>query len=220
LLQRRIALDGSETTASLTERVAAEGGQLLAEVVDGLESGGLRPVPQDHRRASYCALIEKGDGEIDWRLPAREIERMTRAYNPWPGAYTFFDGKKLTIWGASVYDRVDDRVDARVDDAQPAAAEGAVREDQSAAGVAAAGEGGVAPPGLVRGVDTARGILIQTGEGVLAVERLQLQSRGISDWKSFLNGARGFQGSVLGRSEHSMDSGGQGRAAEDPPAES
>ena len=194
LLQRAIPLDGSETTGSLTDRVAAEGGEMLALVVDRIQSGNLHPVPQDHAAASYCGLIKKSDGEIDWTQPAERIARMTRAYDPWPGAFTFFQEKKLTIRRARVY---------KPSEAGEQSAAGERAEGELAAGESRVGESTVGEPavsGSVRGVDTAWGILVQTGEGVLAVERLQLQSRGASDWKSFLNGAHGFVGSVLGRS--------------------
>jgi methionyl-tRNA formyltransferase len=166
LKQTRIPLDGTETTATLTERVAVEGAELLTQTVADLEAGRVEERVQDHAAATYCHLIEKGHGEIDWSESAARIERMSRAYNPWPGAFTFFKDRKLTLWKTAVY--------------------GASESEGS-------------EPGTVLGVDKGWGILIQTGDGVLAVERLQLQSRGATDWKSFLNGAPDFLDGAVGR---------------------
>jgi len=175
LRQEELPLGGSETTAGLTDYVAREGAKLVLATVRDLEEGRAAPSPQNHEEASYCGLISKQDGEIDWRRSAREIERMTRAYDPWPGAYTFFRGQRLTIWRAEV------------------PPPGTAAADVESAGAEDAGAGSVL------GVDKARGILIQTCDGVLAVQRLQLQSRSATDWQSFLNGARDILNETLGR---------------------
>ncbi|MFP4483995.1 MAG: methionyl-tRNA formyltransferase [Spirochaetota bacterium] len=189
LAQQRIPLTGTETTASLTDRVAREGAVLLEEVVAAIVAGTAIPVPQDHDVASYCRLIEKSDGRVDWTTSAAHIERMSRAFNPWPGTYTYLDGRQLTLWETSVY---------------PAGADPAGQDPTVAAGVGAenapgggSGRRSAPGPGQVLGVDKAHGILVQTGDGVLAVRRLQLQSRGATDWKSFLNGVHGFIGCTL-----------------------
>lgn len=179
LRQEELPLSGTETTASLSDYVAREGAKLVLETVRDLAEGRAAPSPQDHDEASYCGLISKQDGEIDWSSSAARIERMTRAYNPWPGAYTFFGDQRLTIWRAEVL---------------PAGPEAA-----GLAGAAAPGAAEGTNPGLVLGVDKARGILIQTGDGVLAAQRLQLQSRSAADWQSFLNGARDILNGTLGR---------------------
>ncbi|NBC28576.1 MAG: methionyl-tRNA formyltransferase, partial [Spirochaetes bacterium] len=120
LAQTRIPLDGTETTASLTERVASDGAELLSRAVEDLEAGRVEERVQDPDAASYCGLIAKNDGEIDWTQSAVQIERMSRAYNPWPGAFTFFKEQKLTLWKTAVYPR---SADAAGDAAAGAAAE-------------------------------------------------------------------------------------------------
>jgi methionyl-tRNA formyltransferase len=64
------------------------------------------------------------------------------------------------------------------------------------------------PPGTVLGIDKGRGILVQTGDGILAVERLQYRTKKALDWKDFLNGVRGFTGSRLGRDREERGSAG------------
>jgi methionyl-tRNA formyltransferase len=81
------------------------------------ERGELQPQPQDDSQASYCRMLTKEDGRIDWSLPAIVIERMTRAYDPWPGAWTTWRGQTLKI-GAALVDpdwRGDDPPGAIVD---------------------------------------------------------------------------------------------------------
>jgi methionyl-tRNA formyltransferase len=59
--------------------------------------GEIKPQPQDESQASYCQPITKDEGEIDWRLPARDIWRRVRAFYPWPGCFTRWRGKTLKI---------------------------------------------------------------------------------------------------------------------------
>jgi methionyl-tRNA formyltransferase len=104
LLQREIPLDGTETTGSLSEDVAPLGAEMLVEAVRGLEEGSLAPVPQDNGKATYCSIVTKEDGLIDWSRSAVEIDRLIRAYSPWPGAFTSYQDKTLKIIEAGVFD--------------------------------------------------------------------------------------------------------------------
>lgn len=164
LAQERVALDGSETTESLTPVLGELGAGLLERVVSDFDR--IEPRAQDPAQVSYCRLIAKDDGIIDWQRGAAEIDRMVRAYTPWPGTRTTYEGQPLHILAARA---VGDRAEP-----EPAAA------------------------GAVVGVDKVEGILVQTGNGLLAVQRLKLQSKKALNWKDFLNGARGIVGSTLG----------------------
>lgn len=74
---------------------------MITELVHGLVNGSCPRIEQDHSRASYLALRRAEDGEIDWRDTAAAIERLVRAVSrPYPGAFTYYCGKKLTIWRA------------------------------------------------------------------------------------------------------------------------
>jgi methionyl-tRNA formyltransferase len=97
LLQAKLSIGQRETGASLYERLASLGVPLLKETLEGMKAGTIRPTPQDHTLASYAPSIKKEDGSIDWKREAREIDRQVRALNPWPGAFTRWEGKFLKI---------------------------------------------------------------------------------------------------------------------------
>ncbi len=96
--QTQIRLTGRETTTSLTELLSEVGANLLVEVLRMYESGEkIEYTPQREEEATYCRLIKKEDGLIDWNRNAVIVDRMVRAYNPWPRAYTSLDGNVLII---------------------------------------------------------------------------------------------------------------------------
>lgn len=88
LLQSGVEIGEEETTVQLGERLAVLGADLLAETLDRLEAGQVRPRPQDPQLASYAPMLKKSDGEIDWSRSSRQIFNRVRAFNPWPGAFT------------------------------------------------------------------------------------------------------------------------------------
>jgi methionyl-tRNA formyltransferase len=102
LLQAKLSIGQRETGASLYERLASLGVPLLKETLEGMKAGTIRPTPQDHTLASYAPSIKKEDGSIDWKREAREIDRQVRALNPWPGAFTRWEGKFLKIYKGEV----------------------------------------------------------------------------------------------------------------------
>lgn len=106
LTQVRHAIDPADTTASLSQRLAELGATFLVTTLPPWVSGELKPIAQERLpgAVSYCRLIKKEDGRIDWSQPAVQIERMTRAYTPWPSAYTSWRGEPFKIWQAAVVD--------------------------------------------------------------------------------------------------------------------
>jgi methionyl-tRNA formyltransferase len=90
-----------DTTGSLTERLARIGGELLVDILPYWIRGEMEPRPQDDSKATYCGMIHKEDGLIDWHLTAVDISRRVRAFSPWPGAFTLWQGKQLKILEAS-----------------------------------------------------------------------------------------------------------------------
>jgi methionyl-tRNA formyltransferase len=97
LARRAMPIRPDDTRGSLTGRLAELGADLLIETLPRWMAGEIEPQPQDHDVATYVKLLKKEDGEIDWSQPADRIARMTRAYDPWPGAYTYFDGRLLKV---------------------------------------------------------------------------------------------------------------------------
>jgi methionyl-tRNA formyltransferase len=102
LLQRSVPISKDETSDTLHARLASLGAQLLLETLEKLKGGNLRPIPQDHSKATYAPPLKKMDGRIDWRKEATEIDRQVRGFNPWPGAFTEWEGGFLKIYKGEV----------------------------------------------------------------------------------------------------------------------
>ncbi|RLC59575.1 MAG: methionyl-tRNA formyltransferase [Chloroflexi bacterium] len=100
LSQRVLAISPADTAGSLTEALAEEGADLLAETLPRWLAGEIEPQPQDEPRATVCRRLSKADGLIDWAQTATEIWRQVRAYNPWPGAHSSLDGETMSFWRA------------------------------------------------------------------------------------------------------------------------
>lgn len=110
ILGRRVhPLDGTETAGRLSEALAAAGAELLVEVLAGMTRGEVEETAQVEEQATRCAKVSAADGRIDWnRHDATAVERMVRAYDPWPRAYCRLDGRRLNLRAARpVSDRSD-----------------------------------------------------------------------------------------------------------------
>ena len=97
IAQEKVAVSPQDTTGSLTMKLSQVSARLLPDVLKSWVKGGLTPQPQNHAEATYSRLIAKTDGEIDWHLPAVALGRRVRAFQPWPGAYTRWQGRKLEV---------------------------------------------------------------------------------------------------------------------------
>ncbi len=95
-LERRVAIRDREEAGCLSQRLSAAGAELLIETLRGLQAGTLTARPQVGT-PTFCRPIQREDGEVDWALPAREIECRLWAYTPWPGLYTFLRGERIKI---------------------------------------------------------------------------------------------------------------------------
>jgi len=103
-LQRRISIESSDTQGTLKEKLAELGADAMLEAIDLAARGALVETPQDEALAIYTAQVEKKDAVIDWTASAAQIERMTRAYDPWPVARTRLGGADVLIWRAAIED--------------------------------------------------------------------------------------------------------------------
>lgn len=97
LARAQIPISANDTTGSLSAKLSLVGASLLLEALTHYLKGRLTPQPQNNALATYSHPIRKQDGEINWHLPATELWRRVRAFNPWPGCYTWWRGKKLDI---------------------------------------------------------------------------------------------------------------------------
>ena len=168
LVQETVPLSGRETTAGLSETMAKKAAEILPAALRGIVGGTLQARPQDHPAATYCSLIKKEDGLIDWNRGAAEIDAQIRAFDPWPLSWTTHGETPLFILKAEALEDGDNTAGSHI------------------------------VPGCVLGKDKKKGILIQTGNGILAVSELQYQTKKALEWQAFLNGARNFMGAKLG----------------------
>lgn len=173
LAQRRVALDGGERTPQLTERLFALGAEMLRETLPRYVAGEVAPHPQDETAAGYAPRMTKADGEIVWTEPAVLIERKTRAYDPWPGTATRWEGRRLAVTAASV-------------EPNPGGlAPGWTRRD---------GDGGLAPGRTRRDGD---GVLVGAGEGALRLLRVKPEGGAEMPVADFLRGRPAFADALL-----------------------
>ena len=148
LLKREIGITPDETGGSLFDKLAQMGAELCVETLQALQDGSVVPVPQGETTTPYASMLTRKSGEIDWSMPAVQIERMVRGLSPWPGAYSYRSGKRIKICRASL-----------------AAAGG---EDPAAdGGDSAAGE-------LLAGKDS---LCVKTGDGQLVIDEVQPEGK-------------------------------------------
>ena len=97
LLKRETAIGAAETAPELAARLAPAGAELLIETIEGLAAGSITPQKQNEADATYAPILKREDGWIDWQRSAPEIYNRIRGFDPWPGAYTSFRGKRLHV---------------------------------------------------------------------------------------------------------------------------
>ena len=175
LLQRAIPIADDDTTGSLTAKLATLGANALLEALPLWIAGQLQPQPQDEQEASYTHMLRKEDGEIDWHRPAARLAREVRAYSPWPGSYTTWRGKLLKILEAHAL---------------------------ATTGTGDGGGGSLqdTPAGtvLLRKETEESSLQVLTGEGMLVIDRLQLEGKKVMSAGEFLRGYAQIVGGVLG----------------------
>ena len=163
-------LSGRETTLSLSETVSQKAALLLRSLLEDFDNRLAGARPQEGEPV-YCREITKEEGLINWAESAVQIDAAIRAFTPWPLSFTRLGDDTLIILEAEAL--------------------------EPCAGMEKTGVAARPTPGTVLGTDGKKGILIQTGDGILAVTRLQKQAKKALDWKAFCNGERGFIGKRL-----------------------
>jgi methionyl-tRNA formyltransferase len=97
LLQRSLSIEPNQTAEQLFPLLAESGAGLMCETLEGLEAGTIQPIPQDNAGASLAPILQREDALVDFTRSAAEIYNRWRGFQPWPGAYTLFRGRKLTL---------------------------------------------------------------------------------------------------------------------------
>ena len=101
--QKKIAINKDENYESLSNKLSKLGAKILIEILPNYLSKKIRLKKQNEKKINYTKLIKKQDGLINWNSNASYIEKMIRAYNPWPGTYTYWNKKIIKIKKASLY---------------------------------------------------------------------------------------------------------------------
>jgi len=161
-VQEATPISADDTSATLHDRLAELGAQMLRSFLDDIVNGRLQAKAQDDELATYAPMIKKEAGQIEWQESAAAIDRLIRAMTPWPGAYTEWDGQYLKILAARP---------------QPARSLGV-------------------QTGTVALVDGE--LLVQTGEGALALDQVQPSGKKAQDAEAFVRGRPQFDGALLG----------------------
>lgn len=100
LLSVSVPILSDDTSGSLHDRLALLGANLLIQTLNYYEIHRKSAIPQIHEQASYAPLLKKEDGHLDWRRPANELEALIRGLTPWPGAFCFYNEKRIKIYRA------------------------------------------------------------------------------------------------------------------------
>ena len=174
-----IPIEEKETGGSLHDKLSMAGGDLILSTLKKLEEGTLVRTPQTDEGTCYAKMLTKSLGDIDWNQGAVSIERLIRGLNPWPSAYTMWNGKTIKIWAADVI----------------AGREAA--EFLSESGVPA--ETGTAPGTVV--CSDKRGLVVCTGGGLLSIRELQMEGKKRMDTPAFLRGYPIPEGDVFVKKE-------------------
>jgi len=156
-----------DTAEGLTWRLFRRGASLMARTLEAWDRGDVHPVPQDHERATFTRLLKREDGAADWRLSAAALAAKARAYHPWPGIHTQWDGRTVKLLEVSAPPTV---------------------------GLGSASGG---PGLVVRLPDGPAPVGVVTGDGVLGVQMLQMEGRRPVDALDFLRGYPTFVGATL-----------------------
>lgn len=172
LLQRAIPISSTDTGGTLFDKLAKLGAELIVEALPLIEEGKLKAVAQDEEKADYAGMLKKSMGKIDFTMGAVEIERRVRGLDPWPGAYTEYNGKQLKLWHCGAVSTLPD--DPYRDEKLDKDAPGTIIEVLKDA------------------------IYVRTGAGILRIDELQLEGKKRMAVKDFLLGYKMFIGDRLG----------------------
>ncbi|WP_165857185.1 methionyl-tRNA formyltransferase [Marinobacter sp. JSM 1782161] len=104
LLKLTTPIHADDTGGSLHDRLADLGGQAILTALTELANGNLQPEPQNDADANYAHKLNKQEGHLDWQQPATDLDRLVRAFNPWPGTFTDAGEQRLRIHAATVLD--------------------------------------------------------------------------------------------------------------------
>jgi methionyl-tRNA formyltransferase len=182
LAQAELAIRADDTSGSLAARLARLGADVLARTLPRWLAGQIELQAQDEKHATFALRLSKEEGRLDWSRPAAELERRVRAFEPWPGTFTAWNGKRLKISQVKISN-------LGYKTLAPALRSGPF------------GSAGVSDlrgpqPGQVLVWDG--GVGVATGQGVLELLAVQLEGKRVTNAIDFVRGQPTFAGARLG----------------------
>lgn len=181
--QERVPMPPRATTPDLLQVLAGIGARLVATSLEDWVAGRIEARPQDEELATYCPILARADGWLDWTKTADELDRRVRALQPWPGTFTTWRGKQLKVVRA-------EPIAANVRAAPGAVVAAGGHWDSSAARDGDAGS--------LEAAVLARGVVVAAGSGCLAISELQLEGGRPLPADAFARGHPSLLGSLLG----------------------
>ncbi len=166
-------IEDTDTAETLHNKLAALGAKALCEILNNLANGKVKSEKQNDADSNYAEKLQKAEAQIDWTQSAQTLSRSVRAFNSWPVAFTRFDDKNLRIWFAEALGETAATTTATITDTTPDKMPGSVL------------------------AESAEGIDVATGDGVLRIKQLQLPGGKVLDAGQFLN-AHSLLGVQLG----------------------
>ena len=105
ILKKSMPIKDSDCFADVHDKMAVLSCECIAEALNLIEAGCDVREPQNNAQATYAPMLTKEEGQINWNSPAVKIVNQLRAFNPWPGTYTYYEKQLIKIWECAVWDK-------------------------------------------------------------------------------------------------------------------
>lgn len=168
LFQKEFDILPSDNTQTIEDLVRKLASEIIVPLLADIEADRALPSPQDEEKATYCRMIKKEDGLINWDEPTVNIINKIRAFVNWPHAYTFLEGKRLSIFSAKI--TPEELLDPAFDSLEN---------------------------GTVAAANKRQGIIVKTGDSYISLESLQLAGKKLLGYKDFMNGFRDLENKIF-----------------------
>jgi len=184
ITQVEIQLDDKENATTLRAKMLEYGLPLLLKTIPGFVDGELKPTEQNSGEATYCKMIEKEDGKIDFNKSAEEEERKLRAFNEWPGVFCFWESKRIKFIEVEAFRELSLNSEEKSQIPNP--------NDQTN------------PKSQISNLklgevflDENKNLCVGFAEGYWIIQKLQIEGGKPVSAKDFLNGNKDFVGQIL-----------------------
>ena len=180
LSQKKTVIGPTETAKQLHDRLARMGAELLIDTIPDWIRNQIKLQSQDEKMATYTKVLKKEDGKIDWKKSAEEIERQIRAFDPWPGSYTFWERRIIRIKKLKQKVKEKKRINLKILKTRVLAAVNSKNYPIGKTLVVPQNE-----------------LCVQCGKGFLVIEILQPEGKKSMSSEDFLRGHHDFIGTIL-----------------------